>query len=45
MADVCCAAGAPVVYDYEPKGKLERIADDLEAYVVDAGEEGRRRGS
>lgn len=37
MADVCCGsnARAPIVYDYTPKGKLETIADGLEAYVVE----------
>ena len=41
--DVCCSAGAPVVFDYAPKGSLEKIADDLEAYVVDGGRGAPRR--
>lgn len=40
--DCCVAAGKPVVYEYEPKGKVERVSDELnlEAYVM-AGEKGR----
>ncbi|GBF94598.1 hypothetical protein Rsub_06713 [Raphidocelis subcapitata] len=35
MADVCCAAGAPVSFEYAPKGKVETLAGDLEAYVAE----------
>lgn len=32
--DVCCAAGDPVRYDYEPKGSVVSLGAGLEGYLV-----------
>lgn len=32
--DVCCAAGEPVRYDYEPKGSVVSLGPGLEGYLV-----------
>lgn len=38
-SDACCAAGPPVVSDYEPKGVMSKI-NDMDTYFVGSGPKG-----
>jgi hypothetical protein len=39
--EICCAAGAPVTSDYEPKGSIQQLPGDLPVYMTGSPSSGK----